>query len=217
MAWKGKVRHGSIGLFLHFWDKTYMLDVLYIYEFVYQRNHATYIRNIPKMLCFSAKPLSFKWWPVIKSVIKSPVLHPSHRLVVEDIDGVVVAFGVFHTSLSAGRGRMYVCRQLEIQLLHSTSADRIWDRKQKKTENGFITVFLWGLLFQTWYFYLSLSWDVMVRSFWWVAIVESECVCSVGGCKKLWTMLPTAKNLPKKMSSKRKSELVGGFNPSEKY
>mmetsp|Transcript_39901 Transcript_39901/g.86403 ORF Transcript_39901/g.86403 Transcript_39901/m.86403 type:complete len:264 (+) Transcript_39901:951-1742(+) len=47
-------------------------------------------------------------------------LHPSHRLVVEDIDGVVVAFGVFHTSLSAGRGRMYVCRQLEIQLLHST-------------------------------------------------------------------------------------------------
>ena len=121
MAWKGKVHHGSIGLSIHFWDKTYMLDVLYIYEFVYQRNHATYIRNIQKMLCFSAKPLSFKWWPVIKSVIKSPVLHPSHRLVVEDIDGVVVAFGVFHTSLSAGRGRMHVCRQLEIQLLHSTS------------------------------------------------------------------------------------------------
>ena len=30
MAWKGKVRHGSIGLFLHFWDKTYMLDLLYM-------------------------------------------------------------------------------------------------------------------------------------------------------------------------------------------
>ena len=48
------------------------------------------------------------------------------------------------------------------------------------------------------YFYLSFSWDLMVRSFWWVAVVESECVCSVGGCKKPRTMLPTAKNLPKK-------------------
>ena len=130
------------------------------------------------------------------------VLHPSHRLVVEDIDGVVVALGLCHTSLSAGRGRMQVGRELEIQLLQSTSEifHCAGSRKPQKRLS------FCGLDYML-CFYMFLSFSFVgcsgSMSSWWLAIVES---CRIRLCffvvlearsKKAWTMLPhTDKNLP---------------------